>query len=54
MQELNTIFPYGLNNRIDILGIHDAHEHVKNGNAFIKPSRIILPVDDQVKISKNF
>ena len=24
MQKLNTIFPYGLNNRIDILGIHDA------------------------------
>ena len=23
----------GLNNRIDILGIHDAHEHVKSGNA---------------------
>ena len=33
MQELNTIFPYGLNNRIDILGIHDAHEHVKSGDA---------------------
>ena len=33
MQELNTIFPYGLNNRIDIQGIHDAHEHVKSGNA---------------------
>ena len=32
MQELNTIFPYGLNNRIDIHGIHDAHENVKNGN----------------------
>ena len=33
MQELNTIFPYGLNNRIDILGIHEAHEHVKSGDA---------------------
>ena len=32
MQELNTIFPYGLNSRIDIHGIHDAYEHVKSGN----------------------
>lgn len=30
MQELNTIFPYGLNNRIDVNGIKDAFDHVKN------------------------
>ena len=30
MQELNTIFPYGLNSRIDISGIHDAYQHVKS------------------------
>ena len=32
MQQLNTIFPYGLNSRIDIEGIHDAYDHVKSGN----------------------
>ena len=26
IQELNTVFPYGLNSRIDIAGIHDAHQ----------------------------
>ena len=31
MQELNTIFLYGLNNRIDIQGIHDAYNHVMDG-----------------------
>ena len=30
MQELNTIFPYGLNNRIDISGVHDAYQHAKS------------------------
>ena len=30
MQELNTIFPYGLNNRIDISGIRDAYQHAKS------------------------
>ena len=30
MQELNTIFPYVLNSRIDICGIHDAYQHVKS------------------------
>ena len=30
MQELNTVFPYGLNSRIDISDIHDAHLHVRN------------------------
>ena len=30
MQELNTIFPYGLNSRIDISGIHDAYQHAKS------------------------
>ena len=30
MQVLNTIFPYGLNSRIDICGIHDAYQHVKS------------------------
>ena len=29
MQELNTIFPYGLNNRIDINGIKDSYDHIK-------------------------
>ena len=28
-QELNTIYPYGLNNRIDLRGIKDAHDHIK-------------------------
>lgn len=32
MQELNTIFPYGLNNRIDIGGIHDASQHVESSS----------------------
>ena len=32
MQELNTVFPYGLNNRINISNIQDAHEHVINNN----------------------
>ena len=32
MQELNSIFPYGLNNRIDIAGIHDALQHVKGSS----------------------
>ena len=32
MQELNTIFPYGLNNRIDIKGIHDAFQHTKSNS----------------------
>ena len=30
MQELNTIFPYGLNSLIDISGIHDAYQHAKS------------------------
>ena len=30
MQELNTIFPYGINNPIDISGIHDAYQHAKS------------------------
>ena len=30
IQELNTIFPYGLNNRIDLEGITDAYQHMKN------------------------
>ena len=36
MQELNSIYPYGLNSRIDIQGIHDAHEHVKKGEVIYK------------------
>ena len=32
MQELNTIFPYGLNNRIDISGIRDVYQHAKSTN----------------------
>ena len=30
MQELKMIFPYGLNSRLDIEGIHDAYDHVKS------------------------
>ena len=33
IQELNTIFPYGLNSRIDIEDIHDSYNHIKNNNA---------------------
>ena len=36
MQELNSIYPYGLNSRIDIQGIHDAHEHVKKCEVIYK------------------
>ena len=36
MQKLNSIYPYGLNSRIDIQGIHDAHEHVRNGDVIYK------------------
>ena len=32
MQELNTIYPCGLNNRIDINDIKDALKHVQNNN----------------------
>ena len=32
IQELNTIFPYGLNSRIDIEDIHDSYNHIKNNN----------------------
>lgn len=32
MQELNSIFPYGLNSRIDLLGVHDAYDHVIGGS----------------------
>ena len=33
IQKLNTIFPYGLNSRIDIEDIHDSYNHIKNNNA---------------------
>ena len=32
IQEFNTIFPYGLNSRIDIEDIHDSYNHIKNNN----------------------
>ena len=36
MREINTIYPYGLNDRIDIDGIHDAYSYViNNGPKFI-------------------
>ena len=31
MRELNTAFPYGLNDRIDLEGICDAYQHVVSG-----------------------
>ena len=31
MRELNTVFPYGLNDRIDVEGIHDAYQHNVSG-----------------------
>ena len=33
IQELNTIFSYGLNSRIVIEDIHDSYSHMKNNNA---------------------
>lgn len=33
IQELNTVFPYGLNNRIDINNIKDAYDHLKYNNS---------------------
>ena len=56
MQELNTIFPYGLNSRIDIHGIHDAYEHVVIQYPFIKlliMSKITVHIEEQVKKSAN-
>ena len=32
MREINSIYPYGLNDRTDIKGVHDAYDHVMNGN----------------------
>ena len=32
IQELNTAFPYGLNSRVNIQGIHDSYNHVINNN----------------------
>ena len=33
MREINTIFPYGLNDRTDINGIHDAYTHIINNRS---------------------
>ena len=33
IQELNTIFLYGLNSRIDIEDVHDSYNHITNNNA---------------------
>ena len=33
MRELNTIYPYGMNDRTDIKGIHDAYDHVMNSTS---------------------
>ena len=31
MRELHTVFPYGLNDEIDVEGIDDAYQHIVSG-----------------------
>ena len=42
MEELNTIFPYGLNSPIDISDTHDAYQHAKSKSNKFQLSKITV------------
>ena len=49
IRELNTVFPYGLNDRTDVNGIHDAYEHIIMNRSEVT----IYSTFNQVKIERS-